>query len=54
MIRIYRTPLKNSVRQWRAANHPANGDAVLRPEVIAGPYMLLADATPVRRPESFC
>jgi hypothetical protein len=55
MIRIYRAPLKNSVRQWRAAGtHPASGDTVLRPELIAGPYVLLTDAAAQRRQESFC
>lgn len=54
MIRILRAPLKNSVRQWRAALHPASGESMLRPELIAGPYVLLSDASVARRPESFC
>ena len=50
MIRIYRRFPKNSVRHWRtAATHAAlSGDAnLLRPELIAGPYILLADMVPV-------
>ncbi len=49
MIRISRWFPKNSVRQWRAtAVHPASADAgsLLRPELVAGPYVLLADAVP--------
>jgi hypothetical protein len=51
MIRIYRRFPKNSVRHWRAIeNHPASGaaDFLLRPEPVAGPYVLLADMVPVR------
>ena len=46
MIRITRRLPKNSVRQWRApALHPATADAsLLRPELVVGPYVLLADA----------
>jgi hypothetical protein len=50
MIRIYRRFPKNSVRHWRAvACHPASGDAaaLLQPELVAGPYVLLADMVPV-------
>jgi hypothetical protein len=50
MIRISRRFPKNSVRYWRAIEiHPASGDAatLLRPELVAGPYVLLADAVPV-------
>src|SRR5512138_3039456 len=46
MIRIYRRFPKNSVRHWRAVEgHPASAaaDFLLRPELIAGPYVLLAD-----------
>jgi len=49
MIRIYRRLPKNSVRQWRAiASHPAIADPspLLQPDVVAGPYVLLADAVP--------
>ncbi|MGH6893139.1 MAG: hypothetical protein ACREEP_12850 [Dongiaceae bacterium] len=49
MIRISRRFPKNSVRQWRAiATHPASSDPapLLRPELVAGPYVLLADAVP--------
>lgn len=49
MVRIYRRSPKNAVRHWRAtALHPAIGDAsaLLRPELIAGPYVLLADLAP--------
>jgi hypothetical protein len=58
MIRISRRLPKNSMRQWRAAAmHPASADArLLRPELVAGPYVLLADApVPLRdsRPLSF-
>lgn len=51
MIRIFRRFPKNSVRHWRAvATHPASGSSafLLRPELIAGPYVLLADMEPVR------
>ena len=52
MIRLYRAPLKNSVRQWRAsANHPASSEiaVLMQPDLVAGPYVLLADAmTPPR------
>jgi len=51
MIRISRRFPKNSVRHWRAIDrHPASGDAafLLRPELVAGPYILLADMVPVQ------
>ena len=51
MIRIYRRFPKNSVRHWRAVEgHPASAvaDFLLRPELIAGPYVLLADMVPAR------
>jgi len=47
MIRISRKLPQNSMRPWRAAViHPASADAgsLLRPELVAGPYVLLADA----------
>jgi len=49
MIRIYRRFPKNSVRHWRAiASHPASADgtSLLQPELVAGPYVLLADMVP--------
>ncbi len=52
MIRISRRLPKNSVRQWRAsALHPASADAhsLLRPDLVAGPYVLLADAPALAR-----
>jgi len=58
MIRVYRRIAKNSVRHWRApATHPACGEAAfpLQPELIAGPYVLLADVDGMaRKTESFC
>jgi len=48
MPRISRRVPKNSVRHWRSIEiHPASGAALLRPELVAGPYVLLADAVPV-------
>jgi hypothetical protein len=50
MVRIYRRFPKNAVRHWRAiATHAAMGsdETLLRPELIAGPYVLLADMVPV-------
>jgi hypothetical protein len=50
MIRISQRFPKNSVRHWPASeSHPASGDAaaLLRPELVAGPYVLLADMVPV-------
>ncbi|WP_162916506.1 hypothetical protein [Dongia deserti] len=55
MIRIYRRFPKNAVRHWRAIErHPASGDSsfLLQPELIAGPYVLLADMVPVRARDS--
>jgi hypothetical protein len=59
MITTYRRFPKNSVSHWRAVEtHPASGDAAfpLQPELIAGPYVLLADMVPVptrhSRPQS--
>lgn len=64
MIRLFRHAPKNAVLHWRAAAlHPACAPAAapLDPRVIAGPYVLLADATvigrrhsrPLSNPESF-
>ena len=64
MIRLFRHAPKNAVLHWRAAAlHPACAPAAapLDPQVIAGPYVLLADATvigrrhsrPLSNPESF-
>jgi hypothetical protein len=50
MIRISQRFPKNSVRHWRAIeSHPASADAaaLLQPELVAGPYVLLADMVPV-------
>lgn len=49
MVRIYRRFPKNPVRHWRAiATHAAMGSdaTLLRPELTAGPYVVLADAVP--------
>jgi hypothetical protein len=49
MISIYRRFPKNPVRHRRALeSHPASAapDFLLRPEQIAGPYVLLTDAMP--------
>jgi hypothetical protein len=45
MARIFRQTPKNSVVHWRAvALHPACAPrTMLEPDLIAGPYMLLAD-----------
>jgi hypothetical protein len=47
MARIFRQVPKNAVVHWRAvALHPACATrAMLEPDLIAGPYMLLADMT---------
>ena len=50
MTRIDRRFPQNPVRHWRAiATHAAMGAdaALLRPELIAGPYTLLADMVPL-------
>lgn len=47
MARIFRQIPKNSVVHWRSvAPHPACATrTMLEPDLIVGPYMLLADMT---------
>lgn len=55
MIRISHLAPKNAVRHWRAAApHPAYAPAVqpLNPDLIAGPYVLLADGALLDRRHS--
>lgn len=54
MIRLFRLAPKNAVLHWRATGiHPACATTpLLDPLSIAGPYVLLADATVVGRRHS--
>lgn len=54
MARIFRQAPKNAVVHWRAiAFHPACATTTaLQPDLIAGPYMLLADMTAQNRRDS--
>lgn len=54
MARIFRQVPKNAVVHWRAvALHPAcAARTMLEPDLIAGPYMLLADVTARHRHDS--